>query len=101
MKKNLQNKNVVAYCRVSTKDQKDFGNSLTVQNNRILEFCKSQEMNILKIFSEDYSAKDFNRPSFSVNRFLSFLLSVLLHFSMDNIVLSFCQLLRFSVSQLV
>ncbi len=64
MKKNLQNKNVLAYCRVSTKDQKDFGNSLTVQKNRIIEFCRSHEMNILKIFSEDYSAKNFNRPSF-------------------------------------
>jgi DNA invertase Pin-like site-specific DNA recombinase len=64
MKNKLKNKAVVVYTRVSTKDQKDFGNSLTVQTNRIVDFCKSHEMNVLKVFSEDYSAKDFNRPAY-------------------------------------
>lgn len=64
MRSNLQGKNVLVYTRVSTKDQKDFGNSLIAQRKAITNFCNSNEMNILEVFEEDYSAKNFNRPTF-------------------------------------
>lgn len=60
----LQNKNAIIYCRVSTSDQKDHGYSLESQREKLRKFCKSENIKIIKEFEEDYSAKDFNRPSF-------------------------------------
>jgi site-specific DNA recombinase len=65
MKNNLADKNVLSYTRVSTKDQKDFGNSLTSQKNAILNYCNLHQMNIVEFFQEDYSAKNFIRPTFT------------------------------------
>ena len=36
---NLAEKKTILYRRVSTSDQKDFGNSLTTQQDRLKEFC--------------------------------------------------------------
>ena len=56
--------NAVLYFRVSTKEQKETGYRLTDQANRLKAYCSIQKINILKIFIEEYSAKDFNRPEF-------------------------------------
>ena len=59
---NLQEKKAILYRRVSTTDQKVFGNSLNAQQGSLRDFCKKNSMNIVKEFQEDYSAKNFNRP---------------------------------------
>jgi len=59
---NLQEKKAILYRRVSTTDQKEFGNSLNAQQGSLRDFCKKNSMNIVKEFQEDYSAKNFNRP---------------------------------------
>ena len=61
----LQGKRALLYRRVSTTDQKDFGNSLSEQKHRLREFCDQNSIFIDKEFEEDYSAKDFNRPEFA------------------------------------
>ena len=65
MKTELKGKTAILYTRVSTKDQKDFGNSLASQK-RILELhCQTHGIFIANAFEEDHSAKNFNRPEFS------------------------------------
>lgn len=64
MKNKLENKIVLGYNRVSTKEQKDLGNSLAVQKERIKNFCEIKELKLMKSFDEDFSAKNFNRPVF-------------------------------------
>lgn len=59
---NLKGKNAILYRRVSTTDQKQFGNSLNAQRESLRDFCDKKSMNIVKEFQEDYSAKNFNRP---------------------------------------
>ncbi len=59
---NLQGKKAILYRRVSTTDQKVFGNSLNAQQGSLRDFCEKKSMNIVKEFQEDYSAKNFNRP---------------------------------------
>ena len=63
--KHLAGKRVVIYRRVSTTEQKDKGSSLDTQQERLQDFCSRNEMEIVKDFSEDYSAKNINRPVFS------------------------------------
>ena len=55
-------KNAILYRRVSTTDQKVFGNSLNAQQSSLKDFCNKNSINIIKEFQEDYSAKNFNRP---------------------------------------
>jgi site-specific DNA recombinase len=59
---NLRGKNAILYRRVSTTNQKLFGNSLNAQQNSLRDFCEKHHINIVKEFQEDYSAKNFNRP---------------------------------------
>ena len=59
---NLKGKSAILYRRVSTSDQKIYGNSLNAQQSNLKEFCHKNSMAIIKEFQEDYSAKDFNRP---------------------------------------
>ena len=59
---NLNGKNAILYRRVSTTDQKVFGNSLNAQQSSLKNFCNKNSINIIKEFQEDYSAKNFNRP---------------------------------------
>lgn len=65
MRTNLTGKKVIAYTRVSTKDQKDYGNSPDVQKKALEFYCNANRMNIVEIFQEDFSAKNFNRPVFN------------------------------------
>lgn len=57
-------KKAILYRRVSTSDQKDFGFSLSQQQARLTEWCKKNEVIVVKDFEEDHSAKDFNRPAY-------------------------------------
>ena len=59
---NLQGKKAILYRRVSTTDQKEFGNSLNAQQSSLRDFCEKNSIDIVKEFQEDYSAKNFNRP---------------------------------------
>ena len=57
-------KNVILYVRVSTDEQADKGFSLRDQEQKLLNYCKLNNMNVLELFREDYSAKTFKRPEF-------------------------------------
>ena len=59
---NLKGKKAILYRRVSTTDQKVFGNSLNAQQDSLRDFCEKHSMIIVREFQEDYSAKNFNRP---------------------------------------
>ena len=57
--------NVALYARVSTDDQVK-GTSLSHQKEIMHRFCETFNYNVVKVFSEDFSAKKFgNRPVFS------------------------------------
>ena len=55
-------KNVILYVRVSTDEQADKGFSLRDQEEKLLRHCLDNNLNVLEIYREDYSAKTFNRP---------------------------------------
>jgi site-specific DNA recombinase len=58
-------KNVLIYIRVSTDEQAERGFSLDAQEEALLKYAKLNKLIVLKIFREDYSAKDgFNRPAY-------------------------------------
>ena len=61
----LAGKKTILYRRVSTSEQKEYGNSLTTQHDELYGFCNSNQIAIIKDYEEDHSAKDFNRPIFS------------------------------------
>lgn len=66
----LTGKKAILYRRVSTTEQKNFGNSLTAQRNSLRDFCEKKSMIVVKEFQEDFSAKNFDRPEF--NRLIEF-----------------------------
>ena len=57
-------KNVILYTRVSTDEQADKGFSLRDQEQKLLNYCSINNLNVVCIFREDHSAKSFNRPEF-------------------------------------
>ncbi len=57
-------KNVILYTRVSTDEQADKGFSLRDQEQKLLNYCSLNNLNVVYIFREDHSAKSFNRPEF-------------------------------------
>ena len=59
-----QNRYAIGYVRVSTSEQKKYGNSLASQKNNIENFCFNNNIVLLKTFTEDYSGADFERPEF-------------------------------------
>ena len=61
--KQHKGKNAILYRRVSTTDQKKYGGSLSSQKDSLREFCRKNEINIIKEYEEDFSAKNFDRPS--------------------------------------
>jgi len=61
--KQYKGKNAILYRRVSTTDQKKYGGSLSSQKDSLREFCRKNEINIIKEYEEDFSAKNFDRPS--------------------------------------
>ena len=67
---NLTGKTAILYRRVSTTNQKEFGNSLNAQKSSLRDFCHKNSINIIEEFQEDYSAKNFNRPEWKkLNKF--------------------------------
>ena len=56
------NKNVITYSRVSTDEQAEHGFSLNHQKEMLNKYCEIKNLNIVKHFTEDYSAKNFDRP---------------------------------------
>jgi site-specific DNA recombinase len=57
-------KNVILYVRVSTDEQANRGFSLRDQEQKLVDYCKINHLNIVSIYREDHSAKTFNRPEF-------------------------------------
>lgn len=57
-------KKVIIYVRVSTDEQAGKGYSLRDQEQKLINYCQTNNLNILSIFREDYSAKTFKRPEF-------------------------------------
>ena len=56
--------NVVIYTRVSTDEQAKNGYSLSHQKFVLTKYCEHHKLKILKLYEEDYSAKNFDRPAF-------------------------------------
>ncbi|MGG7034413.1 MAG: recombinase family protein [Flavobacterium sp.] len=54
--------NVIIYCRVSTDEQAQKGFSLDYQEESLRRYCQGSGFNIVKVYREDHSAKNFNRP---------------------------------------
>ncbi len=63
--------NAIIYTRVSTDEQANKGYSLPHQKNVLELYCAHKGIHILKHFEEDYSAKNFDRPSF--NKLVSYI----------------------------
>ena len=61
----------ILYIRVSTDEQADKGYSLQHQEERLRKYCELQNIQVLELFKEDYSAKTFHRPEFA--KLLAFL----------------------------
>ena len=53
-------KNVIGYCRVSTKEQ-ELGNSLDWQEEYIRRYCKAKKYNLIAIYREDKSGRTFEK----------------------------------------
>ena len=64
--KNLEGKTAVLYMRVSTKEQKIHGNSLEVQKSRLKSFCERKNVQVIKEFTDEASAKTLDRPGFNM-----------------------------------
>lgn len=58
-------KKAILYIRVSTDEQADKGYSLQHQEERLRKYCELQNIQVLELFKEDYSAKTFHRPEFT------------------------------------
>ncbi len=57
-------KTAILYTRVSTDEQADRGYSLLDQKARLEKYCELKGIEVLAHFTDDYSAKNFNRPGF-------------------------------------
>jgi len=55
-------KTAYLYVRVSTDEQKRKGYSLPEQEERLLKYCRYNNIEVKGIYHEDFSAKNFNRP---------------------------------------
>ena len=53
------------YIRVSTDEQADKGYSIRSQEEVLRKYCSLQNIAVRKVISEDFSAKTFNRPSWT------------------------------------
>lgn len=55
-------KTAYLYVRVSTDEQKRKGYSLPEQEDRLLKYCRYNNIEVKGVYREDFSAKNFNRP---------------------------------------
>ena len=51
--------NVVIYCRVSSDEQGEFGASLSVQKENLINFCNRNDYNIVMEVQESHTAKHY------------------------------------------
>lgn len=58
-------KKVILYVRVSTDEQAEKGYSQRSQEETLTRFCEINRYTIVSIFTEDHSAKTFDRPQFN------------------------------------
>jgi DNA invertase Pin-like site-specific DNA recombinase len=58
-------KKAIIYIRVSTDEQADKGYSMRHQEEFLRKYCEFNNISVLEIIKEDYSAKTFNRPAFN------------------------------------
>ncbi len=56
----------IIYIRVSTDEQADKGYSLRHQEEALKKYCESNNIRVLEVVKEDYSAKTFIRPAFNI-----------------------------------
>ena len=56
--------NVILYLRVSSDEQAE-GFSLNYQEESLKKYCEGLGYNVIKIYREDHSAKNFSRPQWS------------------------------------
>ena len=62
---NLKGKNAILYRRVSTTDQKVYGNSLNAQKDQLRNFCEKNEI-IIKLLKKNLTEKKYRKhQSFS------------------------------------
>ncbi|HAA17972.1 MAG TPA: recombinase family protein, partial [Cytophagales bacterium] len=54
----------VLYTRVSTDEQAEKGYSLQHQADHLQKYCARENLTVLRIFTDDHSAKSFDRPAF-------------------------------------
>jgi site-specific DNA recombinase len=57
--------NVIHYIRVSTDEQAEKGYSLAHQESVLSKFSEVKDFKVLRTFTEDYSAKTFERPQWT------------------------------------
>jgi len=55
----------ILYIRVSTDEQAAKGYSQRSQEERLLKYCRTNNINVIRSVFEDYSAKTFKRPDWS------------------------------------
>ena len=56
-------KKAIIMCRVST-DEQAKGYSLDVQHEQLIKYCQRNNIEVVKHYKEDHSAKNFDRPEF-------------------------------------
>ena len=64
-------KRAIIYTRVSTDEQADKGYSLGDQLAKLEKYCREKDIEVVKHFQDDHSAKTFERPEFQ--KILTFL----------------------------
>ena len=64
--------NILGYVRVSTDEQADKGFSIEYQKKYIQEHCRIKKNNLVAIYDDDCSAKNFNRPNFKAMKIHAF-----------------------------
>ena len=63
MKNTHERSRAILYVRVSTDEQANKGYSLRSQEDALIKYCENNDIEIVEIIKEDYSAKNFNRPA--------------------------------------
>lgn len=58
----MENSKVILYCRVSTDEQAEKGHSIKQQEESLTSYCKKMQYDVIKVYKEDHTAKNFNRP---------------------------------------
>ena len=56
-------KKAIIMCRVST-DEQAKGYSLDVQHEQLIKYCQRNNIEVVKHYKEDHSAKNFDRTEF-------------------------------------